>query len=40
MLYPNNQINLFGFEKLFNELTTLYNNDKFPNKFYLQDKKV
>ena len=39
MLYPNNQINLFGFEKLFNELTTLYNDDKFPNKILFTGQK-
>ena len=34
-LLPKNQKKLYGYRKEFNELVTLYNNKKLPNKIFL-----
>ena len=38
-LKPNNQTNLYGYSKYFNDLISLYNENKFPNKILLSGEK-
>jgi len=39
ILSPNNQLNLFGYDNLFNEFYTLYDQGRFPNKVLLSGQK-
>ena len=39
MIRPNNQTKLYGFNKLFNELNNLINENKLPNKILLSGQK-
>ncbi len=39
ILSPKNQKSLFGYEKVFNELYNLYNENRFPNKLLLSGQK-
>ena len=38
-LKPNNQTNLYGYNKYFNDLISLYNKNKFPNKILISGEK-